>query len=77
MSDFDPGGRNYECEYDDYDEHPLAKLYRHEWEEHERRHKLIDRFLATLGPEDAQLDLFTHDQRAFFNITAHRKRPRA
>lgn len=76
MTDFGP--RTFDpCDYDDYeDNHPVVLLYRHEYEAHQRLHRRIDAFLATLGPQDAQLDLFSFAERKVFDLKSHRKPPR-
>ena len=63
--------RDYESAYD-----PIVKLFQHEAEAEARRLKHIERFLDTLRPADAQLDLFTHYERWWFDIGPHQKRPR-
>lgn len=66
----DYGEREYESELN-----PQVKLYRHEWEEEQRKLKVIDGLLDTLTPADAEADLFTAWERAWFNLKAHKKRP--
>ncbi len=74
----DFGPRDFDSPfYDpDLDEHPIAKLYRHEYEAELRRLRRIDAFLATIGPRDAQLDLFSFAERRLFDLKGYQKRPR-
>ena len=66
----DYGDREYESAYD-----PIVRLYYHEWEEERRTLKVIDGLLGSLTPTDAEADLFTHWERSWFGLKAHKKRP--
>lgn len=61
-------------EYDPNDEHPIARLFRAEWLEERKKFQAINAFIATLTPEDSQLDLFTHAERKTWGLTHTRKR---
>jgi hypothetical protein len=55
-------------------EHPIAKLYRREWEEERRALRRIDSFLATLTAADAQVQLFTFKERQQWGLRVNARR---
>lgn len=63
-----------EPEYDSlYEENPIAKLYRREWENERMRLVLIDRLLGSLTAEDATRPLFTHAERREWGLKTYRR----
>jgi len=56
------------------DEHPIAKLYRREYEAEKRALVWIDRFLATIGPADKEVKLFTARERIQWNLSPNARR---
>ena len=75
MSVFDGIPEDYN-EYESYFDGPEAKLNRAAHDEEIRHLGRVDRFLATLRPEDAQMDLFTHAEIVRWGLTHERKRPK-
>jgi hypothetical protein len=55
-------------------EHPIAKLYRVEWEAEKRALAKINGFLATLKPDDAQVQLFTFEERRQWGLRVNARR---
>jgi len=53
-SPFDDDGQ-----YDPENEHPIAKLYRREYDAACMRMNVVNRLLASLSPADARIPLFT------------------
>ena len=56
------------------DEHPIAKLYRREYMAECMRLAVIDRFLATLGPQDLEPKLFTGLERIRWHLNPNARR---
>lgn len=56
------------------DEHPIAKLYRREYEAEKRALLKIDAFLATIGPKDLLPKLFTGLERIRWHLNPNARR---
>lgn len=55
-------------------EHPIAKLYRTEWEAEKRALVKINGFLDTITPADTQVQLFTFAERKAWGLRVNARR---
>ena len=73
--DYDEGAPMYESPFGPPDnEHPIARLYRREWEAEIKALKRIEAFLATLKPADARVQLFTFEERIRWGLRRNARR---
>lgn len=56
------------------DEHPIAKLYRREYQAECMRLGVIDRLLGSLTSDDAQIPLFTFAERKEWGLRVNARR---
>ena len=61
-------------EYDKDDEHPVAKLYRRQYNAECMRLAVIDRMLGTLSHADTQVQLFTFAERREWGLRVNARR---
>ena len=75
MADWDEYAPEYDSPFGPPDnEHPIAKLYRREWEAEKKALVKINAFLATLKPADAELPLFTFEERRRWGLRVNARR---
>lgn len=55
-------------------EHPIAKLYRAEYQAECMRLAVIDKLLASVGPADAEIQLFTFEERRAWGLRVNARR---
>ena len=60
--------------YDPEDEHPIAKLYRRDYNAELMRLAVIDRLLASVGPKDVKVQLFTFAERQQWGLRVNARR---